>query len=152
VVPAGSSVEFPNLDPFFHNVFSLFNGKRFDLGLYEAGTQRAVHFDREGVSYIFCNIHPDMGAIVLALTTPYFAVSGPDGTILLHGVPPGKYRVHVWGERYQAAHPETLGQTLQVVSQAVALGTIELAPTTDPLTHHLNKFGEEYPPTPKTRY
>jgi hypothetical protein len=56
VVPTGSSVEFPNQDPFFHNVFSLFNGKRFDLGLYDSGTSRAVHFDREGVSYIFCNI------------------------------------------------------------------------------------------------
>jgi len=58
VVPAGTSVEFPNHDPFFHNVFSLFEGKRFDLGLYEAGTTRMVRFDRTGVSYIFCNIHP----------------------------------------------------------------------------------------------
>src|SRR5215472_7706967 len=55
VVPTGSSVEFPNLDPFYHNVFSLFNGKRFDLGLYEAGTSKIVRFDREGASYIFCN-------------------------------------------------------------------------------------------------
>ena len=58
VITKGSSVQFPNLDPWFHNVFSLFNGKKFDLGLYEAGTSRTVHFDREGVSYIFCNIHP----------------------------------------------------------------------------------------------
>src|SRR5262249_30507304 len=57
VVPVGSIVEFPNLDPFFHNVFSLFDGKRFDLGLYEAGTTHSVKFDRVGISYIFCNIH-----------------------------------------------------------------------------------------------
>jgi len=76
VVPIGSQVEFPNQDPFFHNVFSLFNGKRFDLGLYESGTSRSVRFDREGVSYIFCNIHPEMGAIVLALNTPYYGISG----------------------------------------------------------------------------
>jgi plastocyanin len=76
VVPVGSSIEFPNLDPFFHNVFSLFNGKRFDLGLYESHTHRSVQFDREGISFIFCNIHPDMGAVVVSLRTPYYAVSG----------------------------------------------------------------------------
>ena len=67
VVPVGSAVEFPNRDPFFHNVFSLFEGKRFDLGLYEAGTTRDVHFDRPGISYIFCNIHPEMSAVVIAV-------------------------------------------------------------------------------------
>src|SRR5947208_6438885 len=72
VVPVGSSVEFPNQDPFFHNVFSLFNGKRFDLALYQAGTSRGVRFDREGVSYIFCNIHPDMHAVVIALISRLF--------------------------------------------------------------------------------
>ncbi len=81
VVPTGSQVEFPNQDPFFHNVFSLFNGKRFDLGLYESGTSRSVRFDREGVSYIFCNIHPEMGAIVLALNTPYYGISGENGIV-----------------------------------------------------------------------
>src|SRR5579884_454193 len=62
VIPPGSTVDFPNHDPFFHNVFSLFEGKRFDLGLYESGTSRSVKFDRTGVSYIFCNIHPQMNA------------------------------------------------------------------------------------------
>src|ERR1019366_4288896 len=74
VVPAGSMVEFPNRDPFFHNVFSLFEGKRFDLGLYEAGSSRMVRFDRPGISYIFCNIHPEMSAVVITLTTPLYAV------------------------------------------------------------------------------
>src|SRR5271156_4334056 len=57
VIPVGSIVQFPNADPFYHNVFSLFEGKRFDLGLYEAGTTRNVVFDKPGISYIFCNIH-----------------------------------------------------------------------------------------------
>ena len=74
VIPAGSVVGFPNQDPYFHNVFSLFNGRRFDLGLYEAGSTRSVRFTREGVSYVFCNIHPEMSAVILALSTPYFAV------------------------------------------------------------------------------
>ena len=75
VIPTGSSVDFPNLDPFFHNVFSLFNGKRFDLGLYESGSSRTVHFDHDGVSYIFCNIHPEMSAVIITLSTPYYGVS-----------------------------------------------------------------------------
>jgi plastocyanin len=152
VVPTGSSVEFPNLDPFFHNVFSLFNGKRFDLGLYEAGTHKSVHFDREGVSYIFCNIHPEMGAIVLALSTPYFAISNADGTVTVHGVPAGRYRVHLWSEHYQLAHADGLGATLNVTTQPASLGAIELMAAGDPLTHHMNKFGEEYPPAPHAEY
>src|SRR6202035_4042889 len=75
VVPVGSSVLFPNADPFFHNVFSLFDGKQFDLGLYEAGTSRSVRFSRQGVSYIFCNIHPEMSAIVLSLSSPYYSIA-----------------------------------------------------------------------------
>src|SRR5207248_4414797 len=72
VVQVGSAVEFPNQDPFFHNVFSLFEGKRFDLGLYESGSTRSVVFNRAGVSYIFCNIHPEMSAVVVALNTTYY--------------------------------------------------------------------------------
>ena len=75
VIPAGGRVEFPNRDPFFHNVFSLFDGKRFDLGLYESGTTRFVQFDKPGISFIFCNIHAQMSAVVIALETPYYGIS-----------------------------------------------------------------------------
>jgi hypothetical protein len=98
VIPVGSTVSFPNEDPFFHNMFSLFNGKRFDLGLYEAGSSREVRFSREGVSYIFCNIHPEMRAVVIALTTPLYDVAGAAGSFSIHGVPPGTYELHVWIE------------------------------------------------------
>ena len=91
VVTKGSTVEFPNQDPWFHNVFSLFNGKKFDLGLYEAGTSRTVHFDRDGVSYIFCNIHPEMSAVVVVVSTPYYAVVAKSGDFSIAGTPPGKY-------------------------------------------------------------
>ncbi len=141
-----------NFDPFFHNVFSLFNGKRFDLGVYEAGSQRSVRFDREGVSYIFCNIHPEMGAIIIALSTPYYAICNGTGTIVLHGVPPGAYRVHVWSEHYQASHPGSVAAPLQVAAQLVSLGPIELTAAADPLTHHMNKLGEAYVPTSHTDY
>src|SRR5215469_9723758 len=105
VIPAGSTVVFPNRDPFFHNVFSLFEGKRFDLGLYEAGGSRAVVFDREGISYIFCNIHAEMSAVIIALKTPYYGISDRKGMITIADVPPGRYEMHVWDER---ALPEPL--------------------------------------------
>src|SRR5215469_340357 len=98
VVPVGSVVQFPNDDPFFHNVFSLFDGKRFDLGLYEAGSSKSVAFSREGVSYIFCNIHPEMSAVVLTLSTRLFAVADPSNSFRLLEVPPGDYELHVWIE------------------------------------------------------
>ena len=66
IVVRGTTVDFPNEDKIFHNVFSLFDGKRFDLGLYEAGTTRGVNFTRAGVCYVFCNIHPEMSAVVVA--------------------------------------------------------------------------------------
>ncbi len=93
VIPAGGKVEFPNRDPFFHNVFSMFDGKRFDLGLYEGGTTRFVKFDKPGISFIFCNIHSQMSAVVIALATPYYAVSDVRGEFSIPGVPPGRYQV-----------------------------------------------------------
>jgi plastocyanin len=151
VVPTGSQVEFPNQDPFFHNVFSLFNGKRFDLGLYESGTSRRVQFDREGVSYIFCNIHPEMGAIVLTLNTPYYGISGENGVVILHNVPPGSYRLNVWSENGQPANP-SVSRIVQVSTDAVHLGDITLQAATDALANHKNKFGEDYEPNHDPKY
>ncbi len=105
VVPVGSIVEFPNRDPFFHNVFSLFDGKRFDLGLYEAGSTRNVAFDKPGVSYIFCNIHAEMSAVVIAVSTPYYGISDLRGQVTIAGVPAGRYNLHIW---YDEASPEAL--------------------------------------------
>src|SRR5437868_12845088 len=126
VVHVGSSVEFPNRDPFFHNVFSLFEGKRFDLGLYEAGTTRDVHFDKPGVSYIFCNIHPEMSAVVIAVETAYYATSDPRGEITIRDVPAGRYTLRVW---YEAALAETLNSMTREVTVSednVVLGVLRL--------------------------
>jgi plastocyanin len=152
VVPTGSSIEFPNLDPFFHNVFSLFNGKRFDLGLYEAHSHRTVQFDREGISYIFCNIHPEMGAVVITLSTPYYGISKPDGSLVLHNVPQGSYRLNVWAENVANDSLNTLSRVIEISSQNVQLGTIHLKTTDDVMRQHKNKFGESYPPTGKDPY
>jgi plastocyanin len=87
VIPAGGIVEFPNRDPWLHNVFSVSRSRRFDLGLYEAGVQKAVTFDRAGVSYLFGNIHPEMMAIVLTVDSAYFGVSDKTGHISIGNVP-----------------------------------------------------------------
>lgn len=152
VVPTGSSVEFPNLDPFFHNVFSLYNGKRFDLGLYEAHTQRSVRFDRDGISYIFCNIHPEMGAVILTLSTPYYAISSADGNIVLHNVTPGSYQLHVWAENVPIERLNALGRTVEVGAQRTDLGVLAVETSGNEMNHHLNKFGESYAPVPKDPY
>src|SRR5258708_21024121 len=75
VVPVGSVVDFPNEDPWFHNVFSLYRGKRFDLGLYQAGSHRSVTFDRIGPPYLFCNIHPETTCVVLAISYELFRLA-----------------------------------------------------------------------------
>jgi plastocyanin len=151
VVPAGSSVEFPNLDPFFHNVFSLFDGKRFDLGLYEAGSTRSVRFEREGVSYIFCNIHPEMAAVIVALRSPYYGISAADGSVSLHDVPSGRYRVHVWGEQLKLA-PGNDAQQIIEVGPSASLGQLPLVVAPNALANHKNKFGEDYAPAPNSKY
>jgi plastocyanin len=152
VVPTGSNVQFPNLDPFFHNVFSLFNGKRFDLGLYEAHSQRSVFFNREGVSYIFCNIHPEMGAVIIALATPYYGMSSASGGIVLHDVPPGRYRLHIWAENVPSERLEALSRVVDVAGRDTDLGQISLETTGKLMKNHLNKFGEDYPPPAKDPY
>jgi plastocyanin len=144
VVPVGSLVQFPNHDPFFHNVFSLYNGKRFDLGLYETGSERGVRFDREGVSYIFCNIHPEMGAVILALTTPYYAVSH-EGSIVIPQVPLGRYTLNVWSEVATQESMSAARKQVTIGADSTDLGSISLVATPSPIMHHANKFGESYP-------
>jgi plastocyanin len=95
-VRVGTTVDLPNNDRVFHNVFSFHDGKRFDLGLYPVGTSKQLTFDRAGVSRIFCNIHPGMAAYVLAVDTPFFAVSDSDGRFSIPAVPPGAYTYHAW--------------------------------------------------------
>ena len=143
VVPVGSVVAFPNRDPFFHNVFSLFEGKRFDLGLYEAGSTRDVHFDKPGISYIFCNIHPEMSAVVVALDTPYYGISDSRGQVVIPNVPSGKYTLRVW---YESALPEILkAMTREVtVTEATStLGVLRLAEIKPPASHK-NLYGRDY--------
>ena len=151
VVPLGSTVDFPNLDPFFHNVFSQFNGKRFDLGLYETGSSKVVRFDHEGISYIFCNIHSQMAAVIVTLRTPYFAVATSSGVIELHNVPEGEYEIHVWAEGGDAKRLESLSRRVHIGTSQRDLGEIQVYVAGAP-AEHKNKFGEDYKPDPDQPY
>jgi plastocyanin len=146
VVTVGSDVDFPNLDPFFHNVFSLFDGKRFDLGLYEAGGSRSVRFTRAGVCYVFCNIHPEMSAVVVAVDTPYYAVSARDGSFAIADVPAGRYLLSAWHERHKPERPSELPRELRVAPGAGSAGVIRFAQSTDLVVAHKNKYGQDYVP------
>ena len=149
VVPVGAMVEFPNHDPFFHNVFSLFEGKRFDLGLYEAGTTRMVRFDRLGISYIFCNIHPEMSAVVITMATPLYAISNRDGQLSLAGVPYGRYMLHVWSEGMGPENAQPLTREITIAENTSSLGVIRVPEANGQRMAHKNKYGREYDePTP----
>jgi plastocyanin len=150
VVPVGAVVRFPNRDTFFHNVFSLFEGKRFDLGLYEAGTTRNVSFDRPGISYIFCNIHAEMSAIVVALDTPYYGISNRKGEIIIPQVPVGHYTLKAWSETALPENLNTLTRELTVSDGSSSLGVLQITAGMVS-TAHKNKFGMDYePPAPNS--
>ena len=98
-VPRGATVEFPNRDLVFHNVFSLSKASSFDLGRYPSGSAKSVRFDDPGLVRVFCHIHSDMTAVVLVLPNPFFTTPSQDGRYVLDGIPPGEYEVVAWHER-----------------------------------------------------
>ncbi len=152
IVPVGTQVLFPNKDPFFHNIFSLYDGKRFDLGLYEAGTTRSVLFDRPGVSFLFCNIHAEMSAIVIAVSTPHFAISDRTGHVTIPNVPNGRYELNVW---YERSLPEELKGLSRIVTVSAAdrnLGVIGVSENPNFTITHKNKYGMDYVPPPNPAY
>ena len=143
VIPVGGMVEFPNHDPFFHNVFSLFEGKRFDLGLYESGSTRTVQFDKPGISFIFCNIHAQMSAVVIALATPYYGISDARGEISIPNVPPGRYQLQVFHAAVAPDALKTLSREITVSAGDSSLGNFSLAEA-DVASAHKNKYGRDY--------
>ncbi len=142
VIPAGGKVEFPNRDPFFHNVFSLFEGKRFDLGLYESGSTRFVQFDKPGISFIFCNIHAEMSAVVIALATPYYAISDVHGDVSIPDVPPGRYQLQVFHAGVAPDALRAMTREITIAPGQTMLGTLVLAESD--VTAHKNKYGRDY--------
>jgi plastocyanin len=97
-ITTGTTVDFPNSDRIYHNVFSLSKTERFDLGRYAVGHSRSVRFDRAGIVRVFCDIHSHMNAFILVFSHPFFAVSDADGRYHIDNVPPGTYNVIAWNE------------------------------------------------------
>jgi plastocyanin len=151
-VRLGSKVRFPNLDPFFHNAFSNYDGQVFDVGLRPPRSSPEITFHRPGVVHLFCNIHPTMSAIIMVLDTPWFAVTNAQGAFRIEGVPPGVYRLKVFHER---ALPEVLDKLERHVtigpgsSESLVISISETGYVAPP---HQNKYGKGYPPVIVDQY
>jgi plastocyanin len=144
-VRTGSKVRFPNLDPFFHNAFSKYDGQIFDVGLHPPGSSREVTFRRPGVVRLFCNIHPTMSSVIVVLDTPWFAISGVNGTFRIAGVPPGEYRLNVFHERALPDTLEKLARTVAIGPEDLALPDLYISEAGYVAPLHNNKFGKNYP-------
>lgn len=147
IVRAGGTVDFPNQDPFSHNVFSNTALGAFDLGLYRRGMTRAAIFPRAGVYAVYCNIHARMVSFVIAVPARAFARVRADGSFSLPDVPAGSYVLHVWHERT----PE-VAESVDVPPTGVRSLAVTLDTRGFPATAHLNKFGQPYAPARADRY
>jgi plastocyanin len=145
-ITVGTTVEFPNRDPIFHNAFSNYNGENFDIGLYPPGTTKSIAFTRAGVVRVFCNIHPAMSAVILVLKSPHFSVSDKSGALQMTDVPPGSYRLHVFHERATEQTLAALTRTIEVSGEGVQIPPISVSESGYLELPHKNKFGKDYPP------
>ncbi len=145
-VEVGTTVEFPNNDPIFHNAFSNYDGQIFDLGLYPPGTTRKVAFHRPGVVRVFCNIHASMSAVIVVLPTPWFTVTPASGQFAIHGVPPGEYLLRVFHERAVPSVLQALERRVVVAGSDVSLGAIRVSEAGYLVVPHTNKYGKPYDP------
>lgn len=105
-IVAGTTVDFPNGDPVSHNVFSISETKRFNLGLYGRGTKRSIRFDQPGIVELLCNVHMEMSGYIVVLKNPYFAKTAADGSFRISGVPGGRHRLRFWDEALPAQEEE----------------------------------------------
>jgi plastocyanin len=149
-IPVGGTVDFPNLDPIYHNAFSNFDGTRFDVGLYAPGTSQSVPFRTAGIVRVFCNIHPTMSAIIAVVPTVWYDVTRASGSYAIANVPPGEYQLHIFHERALPANLAFLQpRTVSVPEGGLTLPLISISETGFVAAPHLNKYGHEYPPEPR---
>jgi len=143
-IETGTTVDFPNFDPIFHNAFSNFSGQLFDIGLYAPGTSKSFRFKRSGVVRIFCNIHPAMSAVILVVDTPYFTVSDHDGNFEIADVTPGEYKFEVFHERAAENVLQGLERRVTVEAETLTLPKVEISESGYLPASHQNKYGKDY--------
>ena len=98
-ITRGSSVIFPNGDPFFHDVFSLSRSATFDLGSYPKGQKKTHQFRQAGLVKVYCHIHSHMSASIMVFDHTFFTIPKADGSFTIEDIPPGSYKVSAWHER-----------------------------------------------------
>jgi len=147
-VPVGSTVDFPNRDPIYHNAFSNFSGQVFDIGLYAPGTSKAIVLKQPGIVRVFCNIHPTMSAIIAVIPTPWYDLTDSTGKFNIANVPPGEYQLHIFYERALPENVKFLEHRITVDDGGVTLPLISISETGYVPAPHLNKYGKPYPPVP----
>jgi plastocyanin len=140
VVPLGSTVRFPNHDPFNHNVFSVSEPNSFDLGLYGRGEAKSYTFTHPGLVRVYCNVHPRMVAYVLVMENRYYAQPASDGSFAIDNVPTGRYRLHVWHERIPSEVVKDVAAGSDDAEQQIALDACGYK-----WEPHRNKYGRNYP-------
>jgi plastocyanin len=147
-IPVGGTVDFPNLDPIYHNAFSTFSGQPFDTALYPPGTSKAQTFKMPGIVRVFCQIHPTMSAIIAVVPSPWFATTAPSGKFTIPNVPAGEYQIQFFHERSLPERLQFLAKTITVPEEGVTLPPISISETGYIPAPHLNKFGQPYAPVP----
>lgn len=137
-IPSGSTVTFPNEDPISHNLFSLSSGNAFDLGLYRRGAGKTETFNTPGIVNVYCNVHPNMFAVIHVMATPYYCFADANGRYSFD-VPPGRYRVVAWNE--QGGTAET---TIEVGNSAMTMAALTIDSRNFRVSQHMNKVGKPY--------
>ena len=140
-VSKNATVEFPNSDPIYHNVFSVSGANRFDLGLYRSGASKAKKFEETGLVRVYCNIHPQMIGFVMVVDSDFVAVTGPDGAFHFDNVPPGSYVVKTWHEEGGES-----GQPVTVRAGGEVPLALRLEVSGAKPEPHKNKYGKDYAP------
>jgi plastocyanin len=139
-IPAGATVDFPNDDPIFHNVFSVSSSNRFDLELYKRPKSGVFTFQNPGVVKVYCNIHPQMSAVIVVRDNPFFVMASQDGSFSIDKVPAGRYTLTAWHERV----PVPTSAEVTVPAEGRVDGELTLDASNYKREAHLNKFGKPY--------
>jgi len=145
-VPKNTTVEFPNADPIYHNVFSVSGANRFDLGLYRSGASKPKTFEAAGLVRVYCNIHPQMVGFVMVVDSDYVVVTPPSGDFTLPNVPAGTHTLKVWHE--EAASELSIPLTVKGTGDTPAGADIRLDISSFKPEPHKNKYGKDYKPPP----